>query len=140
FELDSTGKKEAWRSALEESVKAIMKQQKDKGLPAAKLRNPVYKGQLGLFPDNEMYTPDTLSKDHFGEKDPFLSQPPHRIPKGELQLPVPASKEHVEDKDHDHFVACPPRHIQKGAILKPFKVSDSVVNILHQSQKEDNLL
>ena len=138
FEIDSTGKKEAWRSALEESVKAIMKQKDANSLPAAKLRNPVYKGQVGLFPGAEEYVPETVSKDHFGEKDPFLSQPPQRIHNDDILL---APREYKGAKDKDPYLSRPPRRvIHNASIQEPFKVADTVVNILHESQEDEKLL
>lgn len=98
FDLDTTGKKEAWRVALEDSVKAIMKQKDANNLIGSKLRNPVYKGQIGQFPGDEMYIPAIVPKETFGEKDPFLAHPPHKLHKSKddlLSLEI-ASAKHAE--------------------------------------------
>jgi hypothetical protein len=126
FDLDTTGKKEAWRAALEESVKAMMKQKDANNLIGSKLRNPVYKGQSGMFPGAEMYVPAVVPKETFGEKDPFLASTPQKLHKDKQQsfeLEMSTSK-NAEDVTHhtlthfdpflsDHY---PPHKLPKEAI------------------------
>jgi hypothetical protein len=73
FENDGTGRKEAWRLALEDNVRNLMKQKDAKTLSKPKLRNALYKDLVGLFPGDDLWVPETVTGDAFARRGSFQS-------------------------------------------------------------------